>query len=71
MSGFTMQEYIQANGLRASPMDPRASKLINEHLRAQGYVRVRRGGRWVYMLKAEVPDYDGLKQALGKAKVPK
>ncbi len=65
---FTMAEYIAEHKLGVSPQDPRASKVINAHLLRKGYVRIRRGGKHVYVPAAEVADIPALEAKLKELK---
>lgn len=63
---FTLSEYIAKHGLRANPLNPAHSKILNEHLARLGYVRVRRNGRWGYVKQGEIVTPSDLTKALEK-----
>lgn len=61
---FTTQEYIDKHKLGVSITDPQATRRIHAHLLERGYVKVRRGGKWGWVKKGEVPDYSALEAKL-------
>lgn len=63
---FTMEEYIAKNKLGVSIQDPQATRIIAKHLTDNGYVKLRKKGRYVWLPRESVPDYQELKTKLGK-----